>query len=53
MIPISKNFRFRIVDIHPQVVSVAVCFDTRWSVCSAVYANPNPSRREELWAHLM
>lgn len=50
--PLNRDFTVQIVDVHFQVVTVSVTVNNRSWVCSAVYASPNPSLREELWAHL-
>ncbi|XP_057444482.1 uncharacterized protein LOC130736702 [Lotus japonicus] len=50
---IGGYLHFRELDTHHQVVSFEMWRDNFAWACSAVYASPVPSEREELWQHLI
>lgn len=50
---LKGRIQFSVLDIFPQVVSLKIGEGTNAWICSAVYGCPIPSRRDELWDHLV
>lgn len=50
--PQHRTFGVIFLEAHDQALSVEINSNGRRWVCSALYASPNPTRRQELWRYL-
>lgn len=49
--PVDRSFTVQVVEVHAQAVSVSLSHNYRSWTCTAIYASPNPTLREELWSY--
>lgn len=51
--PANRSFDVRVVEVHFQAVTISISVNNRAWTCSAIYASPNPSLREDFWRYLI